>query len=274
MTLNPSPWPGSHRLRNLLFAGLVAVLAACSTPTVNDETAGWSAQRIYTEAREEMRSGSWERAIKLLESLEAKYPFGRFAQQAQLDIAYSYWKNNDLASAVAACDRFIKLYPNHEHLDYVLYLRGLIYFNEDLGFMGKFTRQDQTERDNRGARESFDTFKNLVARFPDSKYAEDARLRLRYLINALAQYEIHVARYYMRRGAFVAAANRAQYLIQNYPNTPANEEALYIMFKAYEAMGMNDLRESARRVLDLNFPNSELVRNQGPRNTEPWWKLW
>ncbi|MBL8377051.1 MAG: outer membrane protein assembly factor BamD [Burkholderiales bacterium] len=275
MSSNPSPRQRALRLRVRIATVVAALLvAACSSPEVRDETAGWSAQKIYTDAREEMRSGSWERAIKLLEALESKYPFGRFAQQAQLDIAYSYWKNNDLASAVAACDRFIKLYPNHEHLDYVLYLRGLIYFNEDLGFMGKFTRQDQTERDNRGARESFDTFKNLVTRFPDSKYSEDARLRLRYLVNALAQYEIHVARYYMRRGAFVAAANRAQFLIQNYPNTPANEEALFVMFKAYEAMGMNDLRDSAKRVLDLNFPNSEIVRNNGPKNTEPWWKLW
>ncbi|MFN0161725.1 MAG: outer membrane protein assembly factor BamD [Burkholderiales bacterium] len=275
MSSNPSPRPGASRLRACIAACAAALLvAACSSPEVRDETAGWSAQKIYTDAREEMRTGSWERAIKLLEALESKYPFGRFAQQAQLDIAYSYWKNNDLASAVAACDRFIKLYPNHEHIDYVLYLRGLIHFNEDLGFAGKITRQDQTERDNRGARESFDTFKNLVARFPDSKYSEDARLRLRYLINALAQYEIHVARYYMRRGAFVAAVNRAQFLIQNYPNTPANEEALFVMFKAYEAMGMNDLRDSAKRVLDLNFPKSELVRNNGPRSTEPWWKLW
>ena len=250
-------------------------LSACGTPpTKYDETAGWSAQKIYAEAREEMRSGAWDRAIKLLETLEAKYPFGRYAQQAQIDIAYSHWKSNDLASALAACDRFAKLYPNHSHIDYVLYLKGLINFNEDQGILGKVSRQDPTERDNRAARDAFDTFKSLVARFPESKYADDASLRLRYLVNALAQYELHVARYYVRRGALLAAANRAQYAITTYPNTPAQEEALYIMFKVYDSMGLNDLRDDARRVLDKNFPNSQIVKNDGVLSKDPWWKIW
>ena len=262
-------------VRALALVWIGALLVACGTPPSQyDETAGWSAQKIYAEAREEMRGSSWEKAIKLLESLEAKYPFGRYAQQAQIDIAYSYWKSNDAASALAACDRFMKLYPNHSHADYVLYLKGLINFNEDLGILGKVSSQDPTERDNRAARDSFDTFKSLVARFPDSKYAEDARLRLRYLVNALAQYEIHVARYYVRRGALLAAANRAQFAIVTYPNTPAQEEALFIMVKAYGEMGLNDLRDDAKRVLDKNFPNSLIVKNNGPVSTDPWWKLW
>jgi outer membrane protein assembly factor BamD len=257
-----------------MFSGL---LAACNGNTGNkeyDETRGWSAERIYTEARDEMNGGGWERAIKLLEVMEAKYPFGRFAQQAQMDIAYSYWKNNDAASALAACDRFIKLYPNHANLDYVYYLRGLVNFNEDLGILGKVTRQDPTERDNKAARESFDTFKELVTRYPDSKYAPDARLRLQYLVYALAQYEVHVARYYMKRGAYVAAVNRAQAVITSYPNTSSQEEALYIITKAYEAMGMQDLAADARKVLDMNYPNSKIVRNNGPVSDEPWWKIW
>lgn len=258
-----------------LVVSLFLVLGACSsTQDAKDQTAGWSAQKIYAEAREEMRNASWDKAIKLLEALEAKYPFGRFAQQAQMDIAYSYWKNGDSTSAVAACDRFSKLYPNHENLDYILYLRGIILFNEDLGLLGKVSRQDPTERDNRGARESFDTLKQLVTRFPESKYAEDGRLRLKYLVGALAQYEVHVARYYMRRGAFVAAANRAQFAITNYPNSPTQEEALFIMVSAYDAMGLKDLRDDARRVLDLNYPNSQIVRNKGPKIDEPWWKIW
>ncbi len=251
------------------------MLAACgATPNTYDETAGWSAQKIYTEAREEMRTGGWDKAIKLLETLEAKYPFGRYAQQAQIDVAYSHWKNTDLASALAACDRFIKLYPNHDTIDYVYYLRGLINFNEDLGLLGKVSRQDPTERDNRGARESFDTFKELLTRFPDSKYADDSRLRLKYLINALAQYEVHVARYYMKRGAFIAAVNRAQTVVTTYSGAPALEEALYIMGEAYDAMGFNDLRDDARRVLDRNYPNSVIVRNKGARTTDRWWNLW
>ncbi|MDB5806380.1 MAG: outer membrane protein assembly factor BamD [Betaproteobacteria bacterium] len=254
------------------------LLGACATGNTGnkeyDETKGWTAERIYTEAREEMNGGGWDRAIKLLEVLEAKYPFGRFAQQAQMDIAYSYWKNSDKASAVAACDRFIKLYPNHAYIDYMYYLRGLVNFNEDLGILGKLSRQDPTERDNKASRESFDTFKELVTRFPDSKYAPDARLRLQYLVFSLAKYEVHVARYYMKRGAYVAAINRAQNVITVYPNTPAQEEALYIISKAYEAMGMKDLAGDARKVLDNTYPNSTIVRNNGPVNNDPWWKIW
>ena len=253
---------------------MALLLAACSTANQYDETAGWSAQKIYTEAREEMRSASWEKAIKLLETLEAKYPFGRFAQQAQLDIAYSYWKSNDFASALAAVDRFSKLYPSHPNIDYVIYLKGLINFNEDLGLLGKVSRQDPTERDNRAAKDSFDAFKLLVGRFPESKYADDARLRLRYLVNALAQYEVHVARYYVRRGALLAAANRAQYTITTYPNSPAQEEALFIMVRSYDAMGLERLRDDAKRVLDKNFPNSQIIKNNGPVTNNPWWKLW
>jgi outer membrane protein assembly factor BamD len=272
MACNPSLH--SRALALILAIGVVFGLAGCGSTPTNDETAGWSAQKIYTEAREEMRAGGWDKAIKLLESLESKYPFGRYAQQAQMDIAYSYWKNNDIASAVAACDRFIKLYPNHENLDYIYYLRGLALFNEDLGLLGKVSRQDPTERDSRGLRESFDTLKTLVTRFPDSKYAEDSRLRLKYLVNALAQYEVHVAGYYMRRGAFLAAANRAQYMITTYPNAPAQEEALYILVAAYDAMGMTDLRDGARRVLERTYPEGRLARNKGQKSKDPWWKLW
>lgn len=263
-------------LRNLLASvALLFLLAGCgSTPSQYDETAGWSAQKIYTEAREEMRASSWERAIKLLETLEAKFPFGRFAQQAQIDTAYAYWKSNNAASALAAADRFMKLYPNHPNGDYVLYLKGLINFNEDLGLLGKISKQDPTERDNRAARDSFDAFKILLARYPESKYADDSRLRLRYLVYALAQYEVHVARYYVRRGALLAAANRAQFAISTYPDTPAQEEALFIMFRAYDLMGLTDLRDDAKRILDKNFPNSVIVKNNGPVSNDPWWKLW
>jgi outer membrane protein assembly factor BamD len=257
-----------------LALGLALLVAACGTPSQYDETVGWSADRIYTEAREQMRSNNWQRAIRLLETLESKYPFGRYAQQAQIDVAYAYWKNADQASALAAIDRFAKLYPSHPNLDYVLYLRGLVNFNEDLGIFGRVSLQDPTERDNRSARDSFDAFKELVARFPDSKYSDDARLRLRYLVNALARYEVHVARYYMKRGAFLAAVNRAQTVVTTYQNAPVMEEALFIMVRGYEAMNMRDLATDAKKVLDKNFPNSQIVKNNGPLNVDPWWKLW
>jgi outer membrane protein assembly factor BamD len=239
----------------------------------NDETAGWSAQKLYGESKDAMASGAWDKAIKYLEKLEARYPYGRFAQQAQLDVAYAYWKSGERASAIAAADRFIKLYPNHANVDYAYYLKGLVNFNENRGILSALDNPDMTERDSKGTRESFDAFKDLVTRFPDSKYTPDAAARMRYLVNALAQYEVHVARYYMRRGAYVAAANRAQFAVQNYPKAPALEEAVFIMVKAYDALGMTELRDAADRVMRTNFPQSRYLTGKAERQVS-WWKLW
>jgi outer membrane protein assembly factor BamD len=253
---------------------LATLIAGCGLlPEVKDETIGWSANKLYSEAKENLNEGSYETAIKYFEKLESRYPFGRFAQQAQIDIAYAYWKANEIASAVAACDRFIKLHPNHPNVDYVFYLRGLVNFNEDLGLLGQISQQDMTERDPKGARESFDAFRELVTRFPDSKYTPDAILRMKYLVNALASLEVHVARYYMKRNAYVAAINRAQYALKNYPEAPATEEALFIMVKAYDLMGMNDLRDDIERVMRKNYPAS-VYYTRGLERKEPWWKLW
>ena len=242
-------------------------------PETKDETVGWSANKLYTEAKIAMDERAYDKAIGYYEKLESRYPYGRFAQQAQIDMAYAYWKSNEPASAMAAADRFIKLHPNHPNVDYVYYLRGLINFNEDLGLMGHLSQQDMTERDPKGARESFDAFRELVTRFPDSKYTPDAILRMKYLVNALASLEVHVARYYMKRQAYVAAVNRAQFALKNYPEAPATEEALFIMVKAYDLMGMNDLRDDAERVMRKNFPNS-VYYTRGLERKEPWWKLW
>ena len=253
---------------------LATLLAGCGLlPEVKDETLGWSANKLYTEAKQSLGDGSYETAIKYYEKLESRFPYGRFAQQAQIDLAYAYWKSGEKESAIAACERFIKLHPNHPNVDYVYYLRGLINFNEDLGLMGHLSRQDMTERDPKGARESFDAFRELTARFPESKYTPDATLRMTYLVNALAQLEVHVARYYMKRGAYVAALNRAQYAVTAYPDVPATEEALFIMVKAYDQLGMNDLRDDAERVMRKNFPNS-IYYTRGLDRPEPWWKLW
>ena len=244
-----------------------AALAGCGLlPTERDETAGWSAQKLYGEAKDAMASRSWDTAVKYLEKLEARYPYGRYAQQAQLDIAYVYWKNNDRASAIASADRFIKLYPNHANVDYAYYLKGLVNFNENQGILSILDTPDMTERDSKGTRESFEAFKDLVNRFPESKYAEDSRARMRYLVNSLAQYEVHVARYYMKRGAFVAAANRAQFAVQTYPRAPALEEAVFIMVKAYDSLGMTDLRDAADRVMHKNFPESKYLTGKATRN--------
>ncbi|MFN3884801.1 MAG: outer membrane protein assembly factor BamD [Rhodocyclaceae bacterium] len=258
----------------LLVPFLLAFLGGCGLlPEQIDETAGWSANKLYAEAKSAMGDGAYDKAIKYFEKLEARYPYGRYAQQAQIETAYAYYKQGEKAQALAACDRFIRLHPNHPHVDYVHYLKGLINFNEDLGLMGYVSMQDPSERDPKAAQESFAAFKALVTQFPDSKYAKDAAQRMAYLVNALAAHEVHAARYYLKRGAHVAAINRAQYAIQTYPDAPAIEEALFIMIKAYDALGMNDLRDDAERVMRKNFPNSEYFK-RGLDKPEPWWKLW
>ena len=260
-----------------MFAALAAALvtlSGCGLLDGNkDETVGWSAQKLYGEAKDAMTDRTWDKAIKYLEKLEARYPYGRFAQQAQLDVSYCYWKNGERASAIAAADRFIKLYPNHANVDYAYYLKGLVNFNENTGLLAFLDSPDMTERDSKGTREAFDAFKELAARFPDSKYTEDALSRMRYLVNSLAQYEVHVARYYLKRGAYVAAANRAQYALQNYNQAPAIEEAVFILVKAYDSLGMTDLRDAADRVMRKNFPESRYLTGKGGR-TAAWWKLW
>jgi outer membrane protein assembly factor BamD len=260
-------------MRSLLAALLVA-LAACSSLSNEDETLGWSAQRLYGEAKDAQANRDWQKAIKYLEKLEARYPYGRYAQQAQLEVAYANWKDGERASAVAAADRFIKLYPNHPNVDYAWYLKGLVNFYELQGPLAWLTTPDMSDRDPKAAREAYFAFKEVVTRFPDSKYAEDSRARMRFLVNSLASNEVHVARYYMKRGAFLAAANRAQYAIEHYPQAPAVEEAMAILVKAYDSLGMADLRDAADRVLLKNFPNSDYVKPGGKKPKVPWWRIW
>jgi outer membrane protein assembly factor BamD len=257
----------------LLAVAAALLLGSCATPT-SDETANWSAQKLYGEAKDSMASEDWGTAIKYFDKLEARYPYGRYAQQAQLEIAYAYWKDSERASAIAAVDRFIKLYPNHPHVDYAYYLKGLINFNENTGLLAGLSNPDMSERDPKATREAFAAFKELVTRFPNSRYADDANARMRYLVNSLASHEVHVARWYMRRGAWVAAANRAQTAVKEYPRTPATEEAMYIMVMAYARLGLNTLSDDAYRVLRANFPRSKYLSGGGEAKSAPWWKLW
>jgi outer membrane protein assembly factor BamD len=263
-------------LRSLLAAVLLAVaFTGCGgLNSSDDETLGWSAQKLYGEAKDAMGSKDWIKAIKYLEKLEARYPYGRFAQQAQLEVAYCYWKEGERASAIAAADRFIKLYPNHTNVDYAWYLKGLINFNETLGVLWWLTTPDLSDRDPRSSRDAFNAFKEVVARFPESKYAEDSAARMRYLVNTLAQYEVHVARYYMRRGAYLAAANRAQYAIKTYQTAPALEEAVFVLARAYDAMGMTSLRDDTTRVMLANFPKSKYLSDGEIKGGAPWWRIW
>jgi outer membrane protein assembly factor BamD len=260
-------------LTGVALALMLAVLAACSGLEAKDETVDWNAQKLYTEAKTALGEGSYEQAIKYFEKLESRFPYGRYAQQAQLEVAYAYFKSGEQAQGVAACDRFIKLHPNHPNVDYAYYLKGLINFNEDLGFLSKLSDQDMTERDPRAANDAFESFREVVTRFPESHYAADSEQRMAYLVNALASGEVHVARYYYRRGAYLASVNRAQYVVKTYPQAPAMEEALYIMILDYDALGMQDLKADAERVMKKSFPNSKIAE-AGLERKKPWWRLW
>jgi len=274
----------SGRSLLVLLACSVILLGAagCANNANFDPTASWSADRLYAEAKDEMNSGNWGAAVKILEKLESRYPFGRYAQQAQIDTAFAHWKEGENGLALAAIDRFLKLYPNHENVDYVLYLKGLVNFNDRASLFTQITGEDMAERDPKAAREAFDSFKELLNRFPDSKYAEDAGSRLNFLINTLASNDVHVARFYMRRGATLAAVNRAQTVIKQYQEAPAIEEALAIMMVGYRQLGVQELSDDARRVLQRNFPQSPyLYTEYDPKipgglsgmRPSPWSKL-
>jgi outer membrane protein assembly factor BamD len=257
-----------------LLLAASALLPACKSTGDDkyDETRKWSAERLYNEAKSELQGGSYKKAIEYYQKLEARYPYGRYAQQAQLELAYAYYKEGEPVLALAEADRFLKLYPEHPSVDYAYYLKGLINFNEDLGLFGGLANQDMSERDPRAAIESFESFRELVQRFPDSRYATDAYARMRYLINALANNEVRVGEYYLRRRAYVAAVNRAQYVLANYPNTPAVEQALIVMVRAYDAMGLTELRDDANRLLKLNYPDTKYAL--GSRQQRKWWQFW
>ena len=220
-----------------------------------DPTKDWSARRLYDSAKNYLERGDYETAIEYYEKLEVRYPFGPLATQSQLDVIYAYYKFEEPASAIAAADRFIKLHPRHPNVDYAYYLKGLVRFVEGKQILAKFVPRDMSEHDSGAALESFRAFEELVQRFPESRYAEDSRQRMLYLKNTLAMHEIHVARYYMKRRAWLAAANRARYVVENYQRAPAVSDALAIMTVAYRQMGLDELSADTARVLRLNYPD-------------------
>jgi outer membrane protein assembly factor BamD len=251
---------------------LALALAGCNLlPDVKDETAGWTAEKLYSTAHDSMLEGNYTRAIKLFETLESRYPYGRYAQQAILEGAFANWRNSEQATATAACDRFIRTYPNHPNVDYAYFLKGLVYFREDQGMFGYVYELDLAERDPKQMRESFAAFKELVQRFPESRYAQDAEQRMRYLTNAIGMYEVNVARYYYSRGAYIAAANRAQAALIQTPKTASNEQALDLLAKSYDKLGLTQLANDSRQVLAKNFPDSVYVKDTPPK---AWWKFW
>lgn len=217
-----------------------------------DPTEGWSAARLYEEASSELDAGSYERAIDLYEKLEARYPFGRYAMQSQLDVAYAHYRADEPEEAIAAADRFIKLYPQNPYVDYAYYLKGIVNYNRSVGFLDRYIPTDPSQRDPGAALDAFSDFGILVERFPDSRYTEDARQRMLFLRNNLAKHEVNVARYYMRRGAYLAAANRANYVIERFQRTSAVESALVVLIDAYQALGKTAMAADVQRVLEVN----------------------
>jgi outer membrane protein assembly factor BamD len=263
-------------LRRPMAAALatVAVLLAGCSSTPKEPESKWSAERLYAEAKEEAATGNYERAGKLYERLEGRASGTALAQQAQIERAYMLYKGSEKAQALSVLERFIKLHPTSAAVDYALYLQGLINFNDNLGLLGSLSRQDLSERDQQAARDSYQSFKQLVDQFPQSLYADDARVRMNYIVNALAAYEVHVARYYFKREAYVAAANRAQIVVAEFQQSPSAQEALYILTQSYDKLGLTALRDDADRVLRKSFPDTTIHGDGIGAVKKPWWQVW
>lgn len=261
----------------LLLSGSLTLVACSSAGDKKDETLGWSASKLYAQAKEAQDDGNYNLAAKYYDIFEARYPFGTLAQQAQINAAFVKYKDGDQSAALAAVDRFIQMHPSSDIIDYAWYLKGLINFNDNLGFLGRFSGQDISERDPKAARDSYEAFKVVATRYSSSKYAEDAASRMRFIVNSLARHEVKAAKYYYRRGAFLAAINRAQHALQDYPQSPDLEEALFIMYKSYDAMGMAQLRDDTLRVLNKSYPNSAFLagaEHASHTSDSRWWQLW
>jgi outer membrane protein assembly factor BamD len=259
----------------LAFAAVLAV-GCGSTPDKIDPNSTQAVEKLYAEGKDELNSGAYDRAARIFERVEGRAAGTLLAQQASLDLAYAQHRGNERAAAIATLDRFIKLHPSSPALDYAFYLRGVANFNDNLGILSSLSRQDLSERDQQASRDAYQSFRQVVEQFPQSRYATDARQRMDYIVNALAEYELHVSRYYYRRGAYVAAANRAQQVLLEFPQAPATEEALYLMVTSYQQLGLETLRADAQRVLEKNFPDSRFLREglAARQRDRPWWQLW
>ncbi|CAA9891151.1 Outer membrane protein assembly factor BamD [Candidatus Methylobacter favarea] len=230
-----------------------------SDTDTEDEYVDWNSEKFRQEAKKAVEAGSYEKAIKLYEALESRYPFGEESAQTQLDIAYAYYKNNDPDSAIAAADRFIKINPRNPSVDYAYYLKGLVNYNRGIGFIDRFLPTDISQRDPGSARDALENFADLIRRFPESKYVADARQRMIALKNNLAMHEVHVARFYMKRKAYIAAANRASNVVEKYQRTPAVPFALQIMQEAYTKLDLPELSKDVAKIYELNYPNGPPV---------------
>lgn len=263
-----------HKLAFILCLSLF--LQACSyfpsfpsfSNKKEDKYTGWTVEEFISASKEELADENYKKAIKLLEQLDSRYPFGPHSAQTQLDLTYAYYKNGDSEAAIASADRFIKTHPRHQNVDYAYYLKALINFNRHLGFIDRYIPSDATQRDTVFTETAYLSFEELVRRFPNSQYVADSEQRMVFLRNALARHELHVARFYMDREAFVAAANRANYILENYPTTPAVPYALEIQIEAYKILDLPELADNSARIFAYNYPDGPVVPEADPSNAK------
>lgn len=254
----------------IAFAALLLIAGCGTKPPEYDPTADWSAERLFQDGKSAMNAANWLVAKERFSAVEARFPFGVYAQQAQINLAYCQWKDKEPELALATLNRFQQQYPGNPLADYVLYLKGLVNFTPPSAVFSSLTRQNPGERDVRALRQSYTAFTELIDKFPESRYTPDARKRLSWLVNTMAENEMTVARFYYDRYAYVAAINRAQSVITDYQGVPAAEPALYIMMMSYEKLGMTDLRDDTERVLLQNFPNTKLISEGFPNKYSVW----
>jgi outer membrane protein assembly factor BamD len=256
----------------ILAPVLLALLAACGDTRV-DATETLPVDELYAEAKQSLQASNYERAARYYRRLIARFPFGRFTEQAELELAFAFYKGGDAEEALSTTNRFIRTYPTHPHIDYAYYLRGLINFNREYGVLERYIQQDATRRDLANARQSFQDFSELIQRFPNSRYAVDSRQRMIHLRNGLAQAELNIASYYLRRRAYIAAQTRAKFLLETYPQTPQTGDALAIMSESYRQLGQAKLAEDTEAVLRLNFPQHPYLDGGWPAKRSVWWQL-
>ena len=255
--------------RKLILISIFFWLAGCATADY-DKTADWTAKELYEAGRKDLVRKRFDSAIDLYQKIEVRFPYGSYAQQASLEAAYAQWKYADGAQAIATCDRFIREHPKHLNVSYAYYLKGYIYLSENMG-MFSFLGADLSERDPTSLKNAFETFRDLIALYPESKYSKDARMKMRLIVNTLAEHDVNVAEYYYGRGYYVASVGRAKDVIQDYPETPAIERALVVLVESYEKMGLEKLRDDSRILLSTNFPENSLISGEKPQRR---WKFW
>lgn len=250
-------------MRIILLCLALLLVTSCASKDKPEKQDNSTEAQNYQSAQRSLRGGNYKAAIKKLQNLEARFPFGRYAEQSQLEIIFAYFRDDQSEAARAAADRFIRLHPQSPNVDYAYYLKGMASFNSDSNLLERVLPIDPSRRDLGPAEQSFNDFAQLVRRFPDSKYAPDAQRRMIYLRNMMADHEIHIARYYIKRGAYVAAANRARYVFEKFEGTPAVPDALAIMVQAYKMMKMDDLADETLLVLSTNYPHYKALDKNG-----------